>query len=119
MLRMFVLFVAMLTLSVSTGAQSVEWKAIACTAERPEMAAGLVYTFYFTEGGQVHFGGQQYQATVSTAEITFCREADPQRKLSRTCYTISRISGQFSSYAAGAGLISAGRCVAQSDRPKF
>ena len=99
----------------SGGAQSVQWKAIACTAENPEVVRGNAVTIYFTESGQVHFEGTQYPATVNSAEIRFCFTYVTGRQ---GCYMISRISGRFTITMTGSGRIN-GSCTPQGQKPKF
>ena len=99
----------------SGGAQSVQWKAIACTAENPEVVRGNAVTVYFTESRQVHFEGTQYPATVTRAEISFCfRNANSRLG----CYMISRISGRFTITMTGSGKINSS-CTPEGQKPKF
>jgi hypothetical protein len=116
MLRARLLLALILMLSVRAGAQSIEWKAIACTIERPESLQGRVLTIYFTEDGHVRFADKEYEAKVNRDEIEFCF---PNIENSFTCYTISRISGRFSTFT---NLVpyktSSGACL-QSQQPKF
>jgi hypothetical protein len=108
MIRLFALIAALLCLPLPAGAEDIQWKAIACTADSPDTLRGLILTFYFSDSGQVHFKGTQYPATITSAEIDFC--VSPGH-----CYTISRISGRFS---AGAGVMS-GACIPEGQKPKF
>jgi hypothetical protein len=116
MIRSWQLIAALLCLPFPASTQSVEWKAIACTAENPEVVRGNTVTIYFTDSGQVHFEGTQYPATVTRAEISFCfRNANSRLG----CYMISRISGRFTiTMTAGSGRIN-GSCTLEGQTPKF
>ena len=109
------LIAALLCLPLPAGAQSIEWKAIACTAENPEVVRGNAVTVYFTESGQVQFEGTQYPASVNSAEIRFCFTYVTGRQ---GCYVISRISGRFTITMTGSGRIN-GNCTREDQKPKF
>jgi hypothetical protein len=115
MIILRVLIGTLLCWPLRTGAQSFEWKAIACTAENPEAVRGNAVTIYFTDTGQVHFEGTQYPATVNSAEIRFCFTYVTGRQ---GCYMISRISGRFTITMTGSGRIN-GSCTLESQKPKF
>jgi hypothetical protein len=115
MIRQRALIVVLLWLPLTAGAQSVQWKAIACTAENPEVVRGNAVTIYFTESGQVHFEGTQYPAAVNSAEIRFCFTNIIGRM---GCYMISRISGRFTITMTGSGRIN-GSCTPEGQTPKF
>jgi hypothetical protein len=115
MIRLRTLIAVLLCLPLSAGAQSVQWKAIACTAENPDVVRGNAVTIYFTESGQVHFEGTQYPATVNSAEISFCFTYVTGRQ---GCYMISRISGRFTITMTGSGRIN-GNCTRDDQKPKF
>ena len=55
MIRPRAFIAALLCLPLPAGAQSIEWKAIACTAENPEVVRGNAVTIYFADSGQLHF----------------------------------------------------------------
>jgi hypothetical protein len=116
--RMIILRALIATLlcwPLRAGAQSIEWKAIACTAENPEVVRGNAVTIYFTDSGQVHFEGTQYPAAVNSAEIRFCFTYVTGRQ---GCYMISRISGRFTITMTGSGKIN-GSCTPEGQKPKF
>ena len=115
MIHLRTLIAVLLCLPLSAGAQTVQWKAIACTAENPEVVRGNAVTVYFTESGQVHFEGTQYPATVNSAEISFCFTYVTGRQ---GCYMISRISGRFTITMTGSGRIN-GNCTREDQKPKF
>jgi hypothetical protein len=115
MIHLRTLIAVLLCLPLSAGAQTVQWKAIACTAENPEVVRGNAVTIYFTESGQVHFEGTQYPATVNSAEISFCFTYVTGRQ---GCYMISRISGRFTITMTGSGRIN-GNCTREDQKPKF
>ena len=115
MIHLRTLIAVLLCLPLSAGAQTVQWKAIACTAENPEVVRGNAVTIYFTESGQVHFEGTQYPATVNSAEISFCFTYVTGRQ---GCYMISRISGRFTITMTGSGRIN-GSCTPEGQKPKF
>jgi hypothetical protein len=115
MIHLRALIAVLLCLPLSAGAQTVQWKAIACTAETPEVVRGNAVTIYFTENGQVHFEGTQYPASVNSAEIRFCFTYVTGRQ---GCYMISRISGRFTITMTGSGRIN-GNCTQEGQKPKF
>jgi hypothetical protein len=115
MITLRVLIATLLCWSLRAGAQSIEWKAIACTAESPEVVRGNAVTIYFADSGQVHFEGTQYPATVNSAEIRFCFTYVTGRQ---GCYMISRISGRFTITMTGSGKIN-GSCTPEGQKPKF
>ena len=115
MIYLRAIIAALLWLPLPAGAQSVQWKAIACTAENPEVVRGNAVTIYFTESGQVHFEGTQYPAAVNSAEIRFCFTYVTGRQ---GCYVISRISGRFTITMTGSGRIN-GNCTREDQKPKF
>ena len=115
MIRVRALIAALLCLPLPVGAQSVQWKVIACTAETPEVVRGNAETIYFTDSGQVHFEGTQYPATVNSAEIRFCFTYVTGRQ---GCYMISRLSGRFTITMTGSGRIN-GSCTPEDQKPKF
>src|SRR6516165_8346440 len=116
MIILRMLIATLLCWPLRAGAQSIEWKAIACTAENPEVVRGNAVTIYFTDSGQVHFEGTQYPATVTNAEISFCFKNANSRL---GCYMISRISGRFTiTMTAGSGRIN-GSCTLEGQTPKF
>jgi hypothetical protein len=114
MIRHCMLFVGTLCLSLAVLAQPTQWKAIACTVDRPDFVQGTVLTIYFMDTGLVHFNGHQHTATVTSAEIKFCYPV----KDGQFCYTVSRISGRFSGMGTAAAVVS-GTCLPQSEQPKF
>ena len=115
MIYLRALIAALLCLPLPAGAQSIQWKAIACTTENPEVVRGNAVTVYFTESRQVHFEGTQYPATVNGAEIRFCFTYVTGRQ---SCYMISRISGRFTITMTGSGKIN-GSCTPEGQKPKF
>jgi hypothetical protein len=103
-------------LPLPAGAQSIEWKAIACTYERPDWLRGNILNFSFSDDGLVEFAGKQRDAMVTTFEIVFCL---PSRSAPTDCYTISRVSGRFEHNKRGAIDAMNGTCLPASQKPKF
>jgi hypothetical protein len=115
MINLRALIAALLFLPLPAGAQSLQWKAIACTVENPEVVRGNAATIYFTESGQVNFEGTQYPAAVNSVEIRFCFTYVTGRQ---GCYMISRLSGRFTITMTGSGRIN-GSCTPEGEKPKF
>lgn len=87
---------------------NAQWKVIACTIETAQLQ-GAVLTIYFNEAaGKARMLNEEYEATITAAEIRFCNK-------SAVCYAISRISGRFSAYSPP-GMV-AGSCTLGA--PKF
>ena len=108
MIILRVLIATLLCWPLRAGAQSIEWKAIACTAENPEVVRGNAVTIYFTDSGRVRFEGTQYPAAVNSVEIRFCFTYVTGRQ---GCYMISRISGRFTITMTGSGRINGSTAV--------
>jgi hypothetical protein len=91
------ILVILLVQPTALHAQTIQWKAIACPADSPDFARGITFTVYFSDDGKIHFNGTQYSGTVTFAELRFCSK--PHNQTEDTCFTISRLSGRFSSIA--------------------
>jgi hypothetical protein len=122
MTRANLLIAALLCLPLPVGAQSPEWKAIACTVEAPESERGTIITIYFADNGQVRLGENQYPATVTSAEIRFSFPFGDGGG-GKVYYTISRISGRFA-MSGNPGRLGSffsvnGTCMPEGAKPKF
>jgi hypothetical protein len=110
--RTFAVVAAVMSITSQLASHASDLQTIVCTLKSPDVETAIDVTFEFSETGYVNFRGKRYEAQVDRNELRFCY---PMTDSKPSCWRISRVTGNYTATAQGAGAFQ-GVCVTAATR---